>query len=56
MTLTEPMTDSIFVKELKILWQNTGDNGRARLRAILFTYFGEQRANLLIAKMEQNIN
>ena len=50
------MDDETFVKEIKVLWQNSNDEVRNALADMIRTYYNTGcRADMIIGKMQESI-
>ena len=49
------MTDELFVKELRILWQNASVEAREDIRNIIEKYYPLERSSLIISYLQETI-
>jgi hypothetical protein len=51
----QEISDEMFVKEMRILWQNGPDDNRKLILQCVYDYFEEPRAERIINKMQETI-
>lgn len=49
------MNDELFVKELKILWENSDNKTRDKFADILYNYFGGERSRHIIDYLQMRV-